>query len=257
MNKHNRILLVTLALSATLAIGGIIKVNNSFKALNTKVEHATVTIEKANARITQLTKEREQMIQETKKIIEERDILKQEAENERMLKEAAEKKAKSLQSLSRGALVEGGAFGIYSRVDVKTGISAVQLNKAFVGTGLQGLGQAFVDAEQTHHVNAIFLAAIAAQESTWGTSPFARNRNNLFGFGSYDGATGKNTVYFDSKRQCIDKVAKAIKRDYLSPNGEHYNGATPNGINKKYCSSNSWDSDVVNVMNLIIKRVTR
>jgi len=192
---------------------------------------------------------------ESEKIENEKEILEQQLENEKALRTAAEKKAKSLTSLSRGGIVDGGVFRTSSRVDVKTGISARQLNKAFEGTPMAGTGAAFVAAEKECGVNAIFLASIAALESGWGGSPNARNKNNLFGFGSYDNDPSQ-TVIFRTKARGVMKVAIALKKNYLNKSGIYYHGATPNGVNVKYCSSSSWKNKVTTIMNIIVNRVT-
>lgn len=219
----------------------------------------TVEIQKKyNTTSNDLTKVKamlEKVDAESEKIENEREILKQQLENEKMLRTAAEKKARSLVSLSRGSIVDGGVFGTGSRIDVKTGISARQLNKAFEGTRMAGTGSAFVEAEKETGVNAIFLASIAALESGWGSSPNARNKNNLFGFGSYD-YDSSQTVVFSSKTQGVVKVARALRRDYLNTNGAYFHGATPSGVNVKYCTSSNWKNQVTTIMNMIVNRVT-
>ncbi len=40
--------------------------------------------------------------------------------------------------------------------------------------------------KKKYNINGIFLASIAIHESGWGTSQIANDKNNLFGYGSYD-----------------------------------------------------------------------
>ena len=81
------------------------------------------------------------------------------------------------------------------------------LDQALKGTGLAGLGQAFLAAEQEHGVDAVVLAAICAHESGWGTSKLAVERNNLAGLGAYSAGMG---MAFDTRADCIDYLARLL-----------------------------------------------
>ena len=68
----------------------------------------------------------------------------------------------------------------------KSNITIEELQKGFANTNMQGLEQYFINAENETGINAIYLAGLATHESGWNTSDFARERNNLFGWQSYD-----------------------------------------------------------------------
>ena len=63
----------------------------------------------------------------------------------------------------------------------KWSFTVEQLEKHFGGTGLSGLEKYFIEYGEEWKVNPMFLAAIAAFESTWGRSENATKKNNLFG----------------------------------------------------------------------------
>lgn len=129
-----------------------------------------------------------------------------------------------------------------SNVSQPSNLTPEELEVALEGTGLAGLGQYFITAEETYGVNGVFLTAIAALESGWGTSHYAQQRNNLFGYQAND-SNPDNATYFSSKAEAIYLVGRKLSENYLNPNGIYYNGATPSGVNVKYCSSEDWATD--------------
>lgn len=141
-----------------------------------------------------------------------------------------------------------------SNVSQPSNLTPEELEVALEGTGLAGLGQYFITAEETYGVNGVFLTAIAALESGWGTSHYAQQRNNLFGYQAND-SNPDNATYFSSKAEAIYLVGRKLSENYLNPNGKYYNGATPSGVNVKYCSSEDWATKVVSIMNKIMNKV--
>lgn len=101
----------------------------------------------------------------------------------------------------------------------------------------------FLAAEQTYGVNAVFLAAIAAQESGWGRSELAVNRNNLFGIKG-DGSYKR----FSSREACIQYVARHLSVNYLSPDGRYFHGYEVKDVCVCYCGSDSWTRQVERIM---------
>ncbi len=85
--------------------------------------------------------------------------------------------------------------------------AAADLDRALAGTGLAGLGQAFLAAEQEHGIDAVTLAAICIHESGWGTSKLARDKGNLAGLGAYGPGLG---MAFESRADCIDYLARLL-----------------------------------------------
>lgn len=136
----------------------------------------------------------------------------------------------------------------------KSNITVEQLQKAFKGTKMEGLEQYFVQAENETGINAIYIAGLACHESGWNTSKFAKERNNLFGWQSYDSNLDA-TKKFDSKEQCILFVAKQIKKTYLSENGCYFSGYTISSISKRYASDKKHNEKVYKNMQKIVDKI--
>ena len=131
------------------------------------------------------------------------------------------------------------------------GLSADELNRALVNTGLKGLGQKYLDAEMNHGVNAVVLIAIHAHESGWGNSSLSQSNNNLGGIKTKSGGWAS----FSSKGECISYSAKLLGENYLTPQGKFYNGTDLTSVNIKYCETSDWAGKVVDTINTILKRI--
>lgn len=129
-----------------------------------------------------------------------------------------------------------------TKINLRTpsGLTYEDLNLLLKGTGLEGLGKGFIEAETNHNVNAYYLVAHAAWESGWGKSNLARDKNNLYGFTAYDGNAYHDAMSFKTKEECINVVAKYISEHYLDEDGKYYNGPTLKGINKRYATDKNW-----------------
>lgn len=189
-------------------------------------------------------KELEQQIQRDLRLIEEKkqEELRREQEELRQAQEK-ERKEKMVRT-----------YYTSSDVSQPSLLTAEELNIAIEGTGLQGLGQYFYEAEQAYGVNSVFLLSIAILESGWGNSTLAQTKNNLFGYQAYDNDPNK-AMYFSSKAEAIDTVGSHLAKNYLRSDGKYYNGATPAGVNVMYCSSGEWASKVVSIMNKVMDSV--
>jgi beta-N-acetylglucosaminidase len=159
--------------------------------------------------------------------------------------------------VGRSTLSRGG------RVDVTTmpvthpsGFSAAMLERAFAGTGLAGIGEMLVLAENLHGINALVLAGIIAHESGWGTSKLARDKNNLAGLGAYDGQEYSAGIRFDSRTASIMFLAELLAVHY-APGGKYCGGSHDlQGIGVKYASDPRWAQKVAGCMRVIAERVT-
>lgn len=143
-----------------------------------------------------------------------------------------------------------------TKLDLNTasGLKVEQANLILNGTGLDGLGNAFVEAEKQYEVNAYYLMAHAAWESKWGQSQLAQNKNNLFGFTAYDANPGESATYFSSKAECIHIVAKYVKENYLNPNGKYYNGPHLDGMNIYYATDENWSNGIAGIMKKFVNK---
>ncbi len=106
---------------------------------------------------------------------------------------------------------------------IPSGLSASQFNSALEGTGIEGLGQAFVDMENNWGVDGLFCMAVAFHESANGYSRLAVNNNNLFGMRSRNG-----WKKFDSKYDAIVYFGEYMNKNL-------YKGKSVYEIGNIYC----------------------
>lgn len=129
----------------------------------------------------------------------------------------------------------------------KTKLSPEQIDNALRGTGLEGLGQAYIDAEREYNVNALFLIGLSCLESNYGNSNFAISRNNITGFRAYTEDPSK-AIYYDTKADCINQTARYLDKHYLTKGGKYYNGETMLDANVRYCTSSLWSTKINNII---------
>jgi flagellum-specific peptidoglycan hydrolase FlgJ len=128
------------------------------------------------------------------------------------------------------------AFSTSSIIISDSGLDADQINGLVSGSGLEGLGSAIDEIEETYGVNAFYTLAVAALESGRGTSTLATTKNNLFGL---------INCTFKSKESCIQYFGKLMIK-YRDTYGVTM---TPEGINPTYCETDTWAGKVVTLMN--------
>ena len=115
--------------------------------------------------------------------------------------------------------------------------------------------QAFYNAEKKYNINGLALASIAIHESSWGTSQIALDKNNLFGYGSYDTTPYESSFDFDTYEAGIETVAKSLVKYYINPQGiiiydgevaeaTYYNGPTLSAVNERYASDKDWHTKI-------------
>lgn len=133
------------------------------------------------------------------------------------------------------------------------------LKKMFLGTSLQGMGlePIIIQAEQKYGINAIFLASLIANESSWGTSRRATEDDNLTGYAVYN--RNSRGGEFSSKEHNIMATAELLAVDYVNPKGKHYNGTGVYDINVKYCQDNkqpnySWGNTINSIATKLVKK---
>ena len=149
-------------------------------------------------------------------------------------------------------------YDINSDITTSAGLSADQLRQSVSAIrpdhGFQDF-QMFVDAEHNHGINALFATAHAIVESAWGTSHFARTRNNLFGFNAIDSNPDKATSY-PNQAASVDAYGVLLQKQYLTPGGQFFNGPTPHGVFVKYSSSHDSEAQsVVKIMNQLLDKM--
>jgi murein DD-endopeptidase MepM/ murein hydrolase activator NlpD len=91
------------------------------------------------------------------------------------------------------------------------------------------------------------MVANAAWETGWGTSNFAQNRNNLYGWDAQTENPGEADT-FATKAACIRHVMERVKILYLEEDGPFYDGGTLAGMDE-YADDDNWQNGIVSIMN--------
>lgn len=130
-------------------------------------------------------------------------------------------------------------------------------------SGLAPYAYYFIEAEEMYNINALFICAIAAQESGWGKHP-AGDGTNLTGYAVYS-STSNGTTFEGGIRHNILETARLIAEDYVPSTGiyntkwEGYNnGKSIYEINSKYClkedrktTDMGWSANIYKIMNML------
>ena len=96
---------------------------------------------------------------------------------------------------------------------------------AYTNSKMMNTGSTFVSAQNSSGVNALLMSGIAANESGWGSSSIAQQKNNLFGLNATDANQGQDASSFASVEACINDFADGwLSRGYLYPNDWRYSG---------------------------------
>lgn len=111
-------------------------------------------------------------------------------------------------------------------VFVTTGMSSEDFDVLLDGTAFEGTGDAWVKLESEYGVNAVFGIAVAYQESGFGTSAIAQNRNNAFGL---RGSSG--WMNFSSLEESIYSFGRTISKN------QYYINKSIDEISRHYCTS--------------------
>jgi mannosyl-glycoprotein endo-beta-N-acetylglucosaminidase len=114
---------------------------------------------------------------------------------------------------------------------------------------MTGLGQSFVNAQNTYGVDANYLVSHAILESAWGKSAISTAKNNLFGYGAYDSNPGNDAGMFPSDDYAIQFQAWEVRNNYLTPGASEYVSPTLRGMNVHYATDPYWANSIATLMN--------
>lgn len=135
-------------------------------------------------------------------------------------------------------------------IRVLSNLNTSEMEELLKGTDMEILAPAFIDAEKVYGINALALAGLVANESSWNTSRRALEQYNLTGYAVYSDETeGKD---FDSPYSCIMETARLLNKDYLSDKGQWHKGYSLYSINAMYSSDNNWYNTVENIANNLL-----
>ena len=115
------------------------------------------------------------------------------------------------------------------------------------GSRLAGKGAVFKEAEERYQINALYLIAHSALESSWGRSQIAKDKNNFFGIAAYDTTPYDSAKSFDDVDKGILGAAKWIRENYID-NGRTYLGNKSSGMNVLYASDPYWGEKIASIM---------
>ena len=134
----------------------------------------------------------------------------------------------------------------------RTNISASVFNsflkdKGYSSSVMAGEGQTFIDAQDKYGCNALIVYAMACLESAYGTSGYARNRNNLFGWSAYDDSPD-DASYFSSVYVCVkEQMGRNLNWFMDYTNRRYYGTCVGNkgaGFNVNYASDPNWGAKI-------------
>lgn len=110
---------------------------------------------------------------------------------------------------------------------------------------LRNLGQSLIENQNKYGVNAMMTLGIAINESAWGTSSIAQNKNNLFGHEAYDSdPNGSANKYSTPSFSIYYHTSSFMSKQYSNPTNWKYHGNylgdKASGVNLKYASDPYW-----------------
>lgn len=147
------------------------------------------------------------------------------------------------------------SYSLYSADELTTiinnRIASVEAEKQ-VTSKLRDLGDDFVSMQNTYGTNALLVAAVAANESAWGTSNICRTKNNLFGINAVDATPGQSANYYPDAETCVkDFTETLLSKQYLNPENWKYRGAflgnKASGANLNYASDPYWGEKIASI----------
>lgn len=133
-----------------------------------------------------------------------------------------------------------------------TNYTAAELDKVYSlmnikGSRLAGKGAIFKEAEERYKINALYLIAHSALESSWGRSQIAKDKNNFFGIAAYDTTPYDSAKSFDNVDKGILGAAKWIRENYYDQGRTHL-GNKASGMNVMYASDPYWGEKIASIM---------
>lgn len=150
-------------------------------------------------------------------------------------------------------LVQAGVYYNYYQflpMRTKTSLTASQLDayllqkKGITSSSKMWMtGDLFIKYQDEYGVNALLTYAMGCLESGYGTSHYAKQRNNLFGVAAYD-SNPDYASYFSSIDACVKNQMGILLRKYLNTAdscffGQHL-GNKGSGFNVQYAGEPFW-----------------
>lgn len=139
-------------------------------------------------------------------------------------------------------------------IRTKTKISASTLDSFlrsvrsdYSSSVINGKGNVYIDYGDEYGCNGTLVYALSCQESSYGTSDYAKYRYNLFGWNAHDDSPG-DASYFSSVDNAIKEHMGINLRKYADYTDGRYNGTyvgnKGSGFNLKYASDPYWGMQI-------------
>lgn len=150
-------------------------------------------------------------------------------------------------------------YYMYSPARVPTNITAEDIKSFLESRGytsndkskLVGEELSFISAQKNYGVNAIMILSTAINESGWGTSYLAKNKNNLFGHNAVDSDVYNSANGYKSPSDSINYHAYYMvntlyseTKDYSGIYHGSHLGNKNSGMNVKYASDPYWGEKI-------------
>lgn len=121
-------------------------------------------------------------------------------------------------------------------------ITVEEMRKLLKGTQLEGVAEGYILSEKIFGINALGLYGLTVNESAYGTSRLAKEKNNISGFRAYDEDPYKNASTFKSKTYCVLTTARLLDENYINEGLK-----STSSINKKYAKDTKWHKKINNI----------
>jgi len=154
--------------------------------------------------------------------------------------------------ISRGSLPLDFIRSTTLDIRTRSNLTINDLRLLLKDTELEGIEKSILDVEDKYKINGFFTLAVARLESGNGTSPIARDKNNLFGMNALDGDAYASAYSYKSKSDSVHSFGKTIKTRYID------NGTICiSEINPIYCSNSDWGIIIIKLIKEDYERVKR
>ena len=152
--------------------------------------------------------------------------------------------------VAHAAEIKQGIQELPQRSKDVSGITSDQFSYSLIGN-LKDVSDAILAYSGVNEIDPILVAAIAALESGWNSSPVAEKYNNLFGWTNNDGTYRR----FESKDECIKYVCEQLKEHYLTPDGKYFEGYEIADICVHYNGSEEWTQAIEEIYKQIQNKI--
>lgn len=152
--------------------------------------------------------------------------------------------------VAHAAEIKQGIQELPQRSKDVSGITSDQFSYSLIGN-LKDVSDVILAYSGVNEIDPILVAAIAALESGWNSSPVAEKYNNLFGWTNNDGTYRR----FESKDECIKYVCEQLKEHYLTPDGKYFEGYEIADICVHYNGSEEWTQAIEEIYKQIQNKV--